>query len=279
MRRVPPSRQYGVTLLPFPLVALKTQCSLFLDGQYTNSHSGHSPASHSSRLGSSQLLPAAVRMQRFNFSGLPFFLSSPSGSGTYRGKGRLLEVFCSAMPPAMAPQIQVLDPLPDVECKGLPLPSPTTLWSEDCVLCVEAHGLLLSPGPFCPLSAHSLLTSRAMRPGGGSGRGGRGRGRRDRSSGIRSGGRRPRTTSSGRGKGSGSGKGMARASGRLGPMTAGPAGAPPAPTATAALASSSPAAAATTASSFSFRPKPRPRPRSRGAAGSSCGQGEGVRDG
>lgn len=123
MRRVPPSRQYGVTLLPFRLVVLKTQCSLFLDGQYTNPRSGHSPASHSSRLGSSQLLPAAVRMQRFNFSGLPFFLSSPSGSGTYRGKGRLLEVFCSAVPPAMPPQIQVLDPLPDVECKGLPLPS------------------------------------------------------------------------------------------------------------------------------------------------------------
>lgn len=47
----------------------------------------HLPASHSSRLGSSQLLPAAVRMQRFNFSGFPFFLSSPKGSGTCRGKG------------------------------------------------------------------------------------------------------------------------------------------------------------------------------------------------
>lgn len=136
---------------------------------------------------------------------------------------------------------------------------------------------LYSP-PFLPASHPqllcSLLTSRAMRPGGGSGRGGRGRGRRDRSSGMRSGGSRPRTTSSGRGRGSGSGKGMARANGRLGPMTAGPVGAPPAPTATAALASSSPAAAATTASSFSFRPKPRPSPSSRGVAGSSCGQGE-----
>lgn len=212
-------------------------------------------------------------MQRFSFSGLPFFLSSPSGSGTYSGrKGRVLEVSCSAMPPAMAPPIQVLSLLLDVEYEGLP---PLTQHP----LCVETHGLLLSPGPFGPLSAHSLLTSRAMRPGGGSGRGGRGRGRRDKSSGIRSGGSRPRTTSSGRGKGSGSGKGMARASGRLGPMTAGPAGAPPAPTATAALASSSPAAAATTASSFSFRPKPRPRPSSRGAAGSSCRQGKAVRDG
>lgn len=93
---------------------------------------------------------------------------------------------------------------------------------------------------------------------------------------MRSGGSRPRTTSSGRGRGSGSGKGMARASGRLGPMTAGPAGVPPAPTATAVLASSSPAAAATTASSFSFRPNPRPRPSSRGVADSSCGQGVGM---
>lgn len=183
------------------------------------------------------------------------------------------------MLPAMAPPIQILDLLPDVEYEGLPPFTRSPSGQMTVFLCVEAHGLLLSPGPFCPLSAHSLLTSRAMRPGGGSGRGGRGRGRRDRSSGIRSGGSRPRTTSSGRGKGSGSGKGMARASGRLGPMTAGPAGAPPAPTATAALASSSPAAAATTASSFSFRPKPRPRPSSRGAAGSSCGQEEGVRSG
>lgn len=131
--------------------------------------------------------------------------------------------------------------------------------------------------PFCPPLLCSLLTSRAMRPGGGSGRGGRGLGRRDRSSGMRSGGSKPRTTSSGRGRGSGSGRGMARASGRLGPMTAGPAGAAPAPTATAALASSSPAAAATTASSFSFRPNPRPRPSSRGVAGSSCRQKEGMR--
>ena len=143
-------------------------------------------------------------------------------------------------------------------------------------LYVGAHGLLSAlPVLSIPSLWCSLLTSRAMRPGGGSGRGGRGRGRKDRSSGMRSGGSRPRTTSRGRGRGSGSGKGMARASGRLGPMTAGPVGAPPAPTATAALASSSPAAAAaTTASSFSFRPNPRPRPNSRGVAGSSCGQGE-----
>lgn len=142
-------------------------------------------------------------------------------------------------------------------------------------LCTGAHGILSAlPALSIPSLWCSLLTSRAMRPGGGSGRGGRGRGRKDRSSGIRSGGSRPRTTSRGRGRGSGSGKGMARASGRLGPMTAGPVGAPPAPTATAALASSSPAAAATTASSFSFRPNPRPRPNSRGVAGSSCGQGE-----
>lgn len=143
----------------------------------------------------------------------------------------------------------------------------------------EAHGLLpAQPALSVPLALpHSQLTSRAMRPGGGSGLGGRGLGRRDRSSGMRSGGSRPRTTSSGRGRGSGSGKGMARASGRLGPMTAGPAGAPPAPTATAALASSSPAAAATTASSFSFRPSPRPRPSSRGVAGSSCRQKESLR--
>lgn len=145
-------------------------------------------------------------------------------------------------------------------------------------LCMEVNGLLSA---FSALSVpplqYSLLTSRAMRPGGGSGLGGRGRGRRDRSSGMRSGGSRPRTTSRGRGRGSGSGKGMASASGRLGPMTAGPVGAPPAPTATAALASSSPAAAATTASSFSFRPNPRPKPSSRGVAGSSCGQGENKR--
>lgn len=142
-------------------------------------------------------------------------------------------------------------------------------------LCVEGHGLLSTLTALSvPPLRYSLLTSRAIRPGGGSGRGGRGRGRRDRSSGMRSGGSRPRTTSRGRGRGSGSGKGMARASGRLGPMTAGPVGAPPAPTATAVLASSSPAAAATTASSFSFRPNPRPRPSSRGVAGSSCGKGK-----
>lgn len=37
---------------------------------------GCSPESHSRRLGSSQQVPAAVRMQRFNFSCLVFFLSS-----------------------------------------------------------------------------------------------------------------------------------------------------------------------------------------------------------
>lgn len=175
--------------------------------------------------------------------------------------------------------MSVCHPLPDI------LPAPPISWDPPTstdrglhvLLCVEVHGLLsaLSALSF-PTMRCSLLTSRAMRPGGGSGRGGRGRGRRERSSGMRSGGSRPRTTSSGRGRGSGSGKGMARASGRLGPMTAGPVGAPPAPTATAALASSSPAAAATTASSFSFRPKPRPRPSSRDA-GSSCGQEERMR--
>lgn len=173
-------------------------------------------------------------------------------------------------------------------CLPLPhvLPTPPISWvpptSTDrrchVFLREEAPGLLSAQSALSvPPLLCSLPTSRAMRPGGGSGRGGRGLGRRDRSSGMRSGGSRPRTTSSGRGRGSGSGRGMARASGRLGPMTAGPAGVPPAPTATAAPASSSPAAAATTASSFSFRPNPRPRPSSRGAAGSSCRKKEGMR--
>lgn len=48
-----------------------------LNGVKMNKHScSHTPVSHSNRLASSQLVPAAVRMHFFTFSTLTFFLSS-----------------------------------------------------------------------------------------------------------------------------------------------------------------------------------------------------------
>lgn len=216
--------------------------------------------------------PSCCANAALQFFWLPFLLVIPQGLwDLQRQRGRGVKGL--ELPPGL-PSTTLQD-----WRGGTDVYHPQVLLPWDAALCAPARKRLEVPiyllGPSVPSLLRFQLTSRAMRPGGGSGRGGRGLGRRDSSSGMRRGGSRPRTTSRGRGNGSGSGNGMASASGRLGPMTAGPAGAPPAPTATAALASSSPAAA-TTASSFSFRPRPRPRPSSRGAAGSSYRQEEDV---
>lgn len=150
-------------------------------------------------------------------------------------------------------------------------------WTEDdlCFCVGKPMGCCLPIQPFLSPLLCSLLTSRAMRPGGGSGEVAGVSRRRDRSSGMRSGGSRPRTTSSGRGRGSGSGRGMARASGRLGPMTAGPAGGPGSHRRCAGLLQ--PSCCCHHSLFLLFQANPRPRPSSRGVAGSSCRQKEGMR--